>query len=151
MKHLVLPLLAALVLHQAVCPQVSAKEQLPQALTVVGEKQYASLMAKAKAGQWHKLPISDRILRFAMELRGTPYKGYTLEIHDHIESPSVNFAGLDCWTFFETSLCLARKIENGNYDPNPSSLLRHIEFTRYPLQRQLPRPHPLSCRVVFRK
>lgn len=108
-----------------------AKEHLPQSITFVGEKKYRSIMAKAKSGQWHTLSIGQRILRIAMELRGTAYKGYTLEIHDKIESPSVNFEGLDCWTFFETALCLARSIEGGRYNPDPSLLLKNIEYTRY--------------------
>jgi hypothetical protein len=62
---------------------------------------------------------------------GTPYKGFTLEIDDHIEAPSVNFTGLDCWTFFEKSLALARMVELPVEKWTPESLLYFIEQDRY--------------------
>jgi hypothetical protein len=75
--------------------------------------------------------LGDRIIRVGRELEGTPYKGFTLEIHNTIESPSVNFLGMDCWTFFETALCLARMLETPSADYQPEDLLREIEITRY--------------------
>ncbi len=108
-----------------------SKEYLPHSLTFKGARKYNSIMDKARRGQWHKMPMSTRMVRFAKEMHGTPYKGFTLEVHDKIESPSANFEGLDCWTFFEITLGLSRMIENGNYEPSASRLLRAIEFTRY--------------------
>lgn len=108
-----------------------AKEQLPRSVTFRGEATFHKIVARAKAGQWHRLPIGKRIARFAKEVHGTPYKSYTLEIDDRIESPSVNFDGMDCWTFFETSLGLARMVEGGNYPTDPGALLKEIETTRY--------------------
>lgn len=64
-------------------------------------------------------------------MQGTPYVGLTLEIDDHIESASVNFKGLDCWTFFETALGLARMFGQAKTRYEPSDLLREIEWTRY--------------------
>jgi len=64
-------------------------------------------------------------------LLGTPYKGYTLEIDDHIEAPSVNLAGLDCWTFFETALAFARMVDEPAEQWTPETLLRYIEMDRY--------------------
>ncbi len=57
--------------------------------------------------------------------------GWTLEIDDRVESPSVNFNGLDCWTFFEIALGLARMVEKRQGSYSPSDLLRQIEWTRY--------------------
>ena len=79
--------------------------------------------------QDHRILIQAE--RFAKEIHGTPYKSYTLEIHDRIESPSVNFYGFDCWTFFETSLGMARMVEGGKYPTDPGALLKQIETTRY--------------------
>jgi hypothetical protein len=62
---------------------------------------------------------------------GTPYKGFTLEIDDHVEAPSVNFAGLDCWTFFETSLAFARMLDEPREKWTPETFLRYIELDRY--------------------
>ena len=74
--------------------------------------QFDEIVRKAQSGNWRSLPIGDRIIKFAKEFEGVPYKGYTLEIHDKIESPSANLYGLDCWTFFEISLGLARMIDS---------------------------------------
>jgi hypothetical protein len=122
---LALPILA---LSQFSSP---AAEKLPRSLTFNGDAKFKTIVRKAKAGKWHKLPIGDRTMRFAKELHGTPYKGYTLEIHDHVESPSANLHGLDCWTFFEISLGMARMVEGGAYPDDPGALLRQIEHTRY--------------------
>ncbi len=70
-------------------------------------------------------------MKFAKEFHGVPYKSYTLEIHDKIESPSANLEGLDCWTFFEISLGLARMIDRDASSFTPQDLLNEIEFTRY--------------------
>lgn len=110
---------------------VTAEEKLPRSVTFRGESTFRKIVAKAKAGQWHRLPMGKRLARFAKEIHGTPYKSYTLEIHDHVESPSVNFHGMDCWTFFETSLGMARMVEGGNYPTDPGALLKEIETTRY--------------------
>lgn len=109
----------------------SAAEKLPRSTTFKGEATYRRIIAKAKAGSWHRLPIGERVLRFGREMHRTPYKGYTLEIDDHVESPSVNFWGLDCWTFFEIALGLARAVEGGKYSTDPGALLKQIEHTRY--------------------
>ena len=108
-----------------------AAEKLPRSTTFKGEVTFKRIVAKAKAGKWHRLPIGERLAKFAKEMHGTVYKGFTLEIDDHIEAPSVNFWGLDCWTFFEISLGLARMVEGGNYSTNPDDLLKQIEHTRY--------------------
>ena len=75
--------------------------------------------------------MGQRVAQFGQALRGTPYAAFTLEIDDHIESPSVDFTSLDCWTFFETCLGLARMIGRRKSDYAPSHLLREIEWTRY--------------------
>jgi hypothetical protein len=64
-------------------------------------------------------------------LLGTRYKSFTLEIDNRIESPSVNFNGLDCWTFFETALAFARMLNEPEENWTPATLLRYIETDRY--------------------
>lgn len=110
----------------------SARERrLPMATIFKGEKKFQAMVKKAKREDWRELPIGDRMVRFGLELRGTPYESFTLEIDDHIESPSVNFVGVDCWTFFETCLGLARMIDSKQMRYTPADLLREIERTRY--------------------
>jgi len=108
-----------------------AGEKLPQSLTFIGKAKFDAITKKAVAENWRKLPIGDRMAKIALELKGIPYKGYTLEIDDHIESPSVNFKGLDCWTFFEATMGMARMLETKKSGFTPSDLLAQIEHTRY--------------------
>ncbi|HQW30652.1 MAG TPA: DUF1460 domain-containing protein [Verrucomicrobiales bacterium] len=107
------------------------KRLLPMATIFKGEKRFNSIVKKAKSEGWAKLPIGERTIRFARELLGVPYVNFTLEIDDHIESPSVNLDALDCWSFFEQSLGMARMVGFEKPDYSPDDLLRQIEFTRY--------------------
>jgi hypothetical protein len=108
-----------------------AAQHLPLSQTFVGTEKYQHLLALAEREAWHRLPISQRLIRIARQLEGTPYTGFTLEIDDHIESPSANFDGLDCWTFFETTLGLARLLTRHKPPHTPADLLAEIEHTRY--------------------
>lgn len=96
-----------------------------------GEARFKSIVAKAQREEWSKLPMGERTIRFGRELHGLPYENFTLEIDDRIESPSVNLNGLDCWTFFEQALGMARMIASEKPSYAPEDLLREIEFTRY--------------------
>ncbi len=78
--------------------------------TVFKERdRFESLVARAEP--FKSRPIGERVAAVGRAMCGTPYKGFTLEIDDRIEAPSVNFTGLDCWTFFETSLAFARMLD----------------------------------------
>jgi hypothetical protein len=108
-----------------------AGEFLPQSTTFIGAAKFQQIVARAMAENWATLPIGVRVAQFGQALRGTKYVAWTLEIDDRIESPSANFNGLDCWTFFEISLGLARMITKRQPTYSPSDLLRQIEWTRY--------------------
>src|SRR5277367_6307497 len=103
-----------------------AREQLAH---FTGREVFDRIVAKASAENWVKLPIGQLIGRIAMELKGTPYVGHTLEVSTEAEYCVVNLEGLDCVTFFEDSLCMARMIKHGKHAPE--DLAREIEFTRY--------------------
>jgi hypothetical protein len=120
-------------LFAAACSTMPAKagEHLPQSVTFIGRKKFESIVARATAERWADLAMPDRVTRAALAMQGTPYVGFTLEIDDHTESASVNFSGLDCWTFFETALGLARMMRPSKSRYEPSDLLREIEWTRY--------------------
>lgn len=105
--------------------------ELPLSTTFIGQPKFESIVRKAVAEQWGQLPIGQRMARVAKELEGIPYKPYTLEIDDYVESPSVNFEGMDCWTFFEICLCLSRMLENPKSHYLAEDLLSQIEWTRY--------------------
>lgn len=112
-------------------PLLRGGEFLPQRRTFIGEDKFQKIMARAVAENWAALPMGARVAQFGQAMRGTKYVGWTLEIDDHVESPSVNFNGLDCWTFFETALALARMVGEKRGPYRPSDLLRQIEHTRY--------------------
>lgn len=112
-------------------PLLRAAEFLPQSVTFKGVEKFQQVVAQAVAGNWAALPMGARVAQFGQALRGIKYVGWTLEIDDRVESPSANFTGLDCWTFFEISLGLARMIGRRRSAYSPSDLLREIEVTRY--------------------
>lgn len=104
---------------------------LPLERTFVGQDRFDAVVAKARAEDWRALPMGERVARFGREFHHVPYKSFTLEIDDHIEAPSVNLNGLDCWTFFEISLGLARMIGTEKPAYTPQDLLDQIRWTRY--------------------
>ena len=108
-----------------------AGDYLPLNTTFKGQAKFHRMANKAVRENWAKLPMGQRMARAAKELEGTPYKSYTLEIDNRIESPSVNFQGMDCWTFFETCLGFCRMLETPKTSYSPQDLLRQIEWTRY--------------------
>ncbi len=63
------------------------------------------------------------------KLINTPYEGGTLENTGGIEKCTVTLAGLDCVTFYETALGIARIIQKGRY--SFEDLINEVTFTRY--------------------
>ncbi len=88
----------------------STKAGLPFSTVFKGRAKFDRLVSEARAGNWAALPIGERTAMVGKAMLGTRYRGYTLEIDDRIEAPSVNFEGQDCWTFFEISLAFARML-----------------------------------------
>jgi hypothetical protein len=86
----ILPLL--LVCFSSQAAQIPPFEQrLPMEVIFKGGEKFQRLVKQAQRENWAALPIGERTARVGKALLGTPYVNYTLEIHDHIESPSVNF------------------------------------------------------------
>lgn len=78
-----------------------------------GKDVFASIIAKARDGEWEKLAMGDLVGKVATEFLGTPYVGFTFEIFDDREVCVINLKGLDCATFYEASLAIARTIKSG--------------------------------------
>jgi Protein of unknown function (DUF1460) len=115
-----------------ICSVAFASEsRLPFGTVFKGQDQFNRLVAKAKAGNWKALPIGERTAAVGQALVGTRYKHFTLEIDNRIESPSVNFQGMDCWTFFEIALSFARMLNEPESNWSPERLLHYIELDRY--------------------
>lgn len=109
----------------------ASESRLPFTTVFKGQDQFNRLVAKAKAGNWKSLPIGERTAAVGQALVGTRYKHFTLEIDNRVESPSVNFQGMDCWTFFETALGFARMLNEPDSNWTPQRLLYYIELDRY--------------------
>jgi hypothetical protein len=105
--------------------------RLPLATVFQGESKFQAIVAKAERENWRNLPLGERTIRVARELVGTPYVNYTLEVDDRIESPVANLKGMDCWTYYENSLALARMLRYKPAPYKPQDLLHMVEIERY--------------------
>jgi len=102
---------------------------LPFSTVFQGRAKFDALVAQADA--WKSLPIGERTGAVGRAMVGTPYKYHTLEIDDHIEAPSANLLGMDCWTFFEQSLAFARMLNEPREQWTPQTFLKYLELDRY--------------------
>src|SRR5436305_8814968 len=109
----------------------NAESRLPFSTVFKGRERFDTLLSKAKAENWKALPIGERTAAVGRALVGTRYKSFTLEIDNRIEAPSVNFQGMDCWTFYEISLAFARMLNEPEENWTPERLLHYIEMDRY--------------------
>jgi hypothetical protein len=115
-----------------VCSVASAAEsRLPFSTVFKGGAQFDRLVATARNENWKSLPIGERTAAVGQALVGTRYKHFTLEIDNRIEAPSVNFQGMDCWTFFEISLAFARMLNEPEENWKPAQMLHYVELDRY--------------------
>jgi co-chaperonin GroES (HSP10) len=89
---------------------------------------FRKIIEKAKKEKWSALKIGGLIVKIGKEFLGTPYKGGTLDTDDY-EICRLDLTGLDCVTFFENSLCMARIIKKGEL--SLPSLINEITMTRY--------------------
>jgi N-acetylmuramoyl-L-alanine amidase-like protein len=108
-----------------------AESRLPFGTVFKGRDRFDRLVANARAGAWKSLPIGERTATVGRALVGTRYKSFTLEIDNRIEAPSVNFNGMDCWTFYEIALAFARMLNDPEENWTPERLLHYIELDRY--------------------
>lgn len=109
---------------------LKGEQKLPENVVFVGKSKFNQLVKRGVTEGWAKLPLGERTGKVGLALVGTPYKNYTLELDDRIETPSVNMLGVDCWTFFEIALGTARAFHISP-SPTPADLLRMIELDRY--------------------
>lgn len=109
----------------------NAESRLPFSTVFKGRDRFDSLVSKARQENWKALPIGERTATVGRALVGTRYKSFTLEIDNRIEAPSVNFQGLDCWTFYEVSLAFARMLNEPEENWTPEQMLHYIEVDRY--------------------
>lgn len=105
--------------------------RLPMSRVFQGESKFQAIVAKAERENWRNLPLGDRTIRVAREMVGTSYVNYTLEVDDRIESPVVNLKGMDCWTYYENALAIARMLRYKPGPYKPQDMLHMVEIERY--------------------
>jgi len=123
-RKIVIPLLV-------ICSVSAFAARLPFGTVFKGRDQFDRLVSQARSANWKSLKIGERTAAVGQALVGSRYKHFTLEIDNRIESPSVNFQGMDCWTFFEISLAFARMLDEAEENWTPDRLLHYIEVDRY--------------------
>jgi hypothetical protein len=87
-------------------------------------------MAMALRGDYDKAAIGDRVAAMGVLLLGIPYVGGTLEVDSLNESLVTNLRGLDCVTFYENSLAMARTIKLSN-PPGFQAYRSQLALLRY--------------------
>ena len=110
---------------------LTSASSLPFSTVFQGGDKFENLVRQAEANNWKSLPIGERTGTVGRAMVGMRYKSYTLEIDNYIEAPSVNFNGMDCWTFFEIALGFARMLNEPQAQWTPGTLLQQIELDRY--------------------
>src|SRR5438874_8569526 len=119
------------ILFFVVVATAGAESGLPFGTVFKGKDRFDALVSKAKQENLKALPIGERTAAVGRALVGTRYKSFTLEIDNRIEAPSVNFNGMDCWTFYEIALAFARMLNDPEENWTPEQLLHYIELDRY--------------------
>ena len=94
-----------------------------------GKDVFDRLLTKADLEQWKQLPIGEIVGRVGIELIATPYVGFTLEHTVDREVCTINLVGLDCVTFFESSLAFARMLKSGGRTTR--EMIEQVQLTRY--------------------
>lgn len=101
---------------------------LAQAPTLEGRDKLANLLAPT--ANWRSEPDFGRRVELAgRALLGTPYVGWTLERNPKQEFLFHTLTGLDCVTFVETAMAMARIGKNPR--PTEASFMRAIQAIRY--------------------
>lgn len=89
---------------------------------------FSQMIKQAKRDGWDKQPIGEVMGNLGMLLLGTKYEGGTLE-GPGAEVCRANLTGLDCVTFFENVLCMARILKKGT--TTFDAFMRELTYTRY--------------------
>lgn len=89
---------------------------------------FNKIVSKARSEHWNELPISKIMGKVALQFLDTPYRGGTLEINN-TEKCVIELSALDCVTFFENTLGLARIIKLEEY--SLAALINQVTYTRY--------------------
>lgn len=110
-------------------PSVLRSKPLPLVNASPTNRIFGDIMVKATKENWSNLPVGELMGKIGHELLGKPYKGGTLDSGSGPERCTVNLAGMDCVTFFENVLGIARIIKKGK--SGIDDLIAEVTYTRY--------------------
>jgi len=111
-------------------PRVAKKTNPKAALYhFTGKHSLARLKLASTKHNWPSLPIGDLIGVIGLRFLGTPYVNYTLDHSADKEYSVVNLHELDCVTFVESTLALARSVKLG--EKTPLDVSAEVEKIRY--------------------
>jgi len=99
-----------------------------QICTKEDSKIYNQKISFAEQNELCKKPINEVVVEIGKTFLGTEYVAHTLETEGE-EQLVINLAGLDCTTFLETSLALARSIKKGK--TNFLDYQNELTYVRY--------------------
>lgn len=108
---------------------LAARTRGTAAGTMVMEDELNRLIARFDLESERTRPIGERMDRVGDALMGTPYVAHTLETSDSDETCTIDLKGLDCVTYFETCLGIARMVALNQR--TMAELVRQITLTRY--------------------
>ena len=114
---------------QILTSTVVAQSKNPEVIYKQAKTKFDELIKLAKSKKWNLMPMGDLVARIGFEFLGTPYGAGTLDVNPTQENVIINFSELDCVTFFENSLCIARCIKMQKFEFE--DLFEQIKFTRY--------------------
>ncbi len=86
------------------------------------------MIKRAVQEGWPAQPMGELVGNLGMLMLGTKYVGGTLE-GPGPEICRADLTGLDCVTFFENALCMARILKKGT--PSFDAFMNELTFTRY--------------------
>ncbi len=115
-------------------PALSGQRQRDDADSTVSRYIVSRMFQKARAEGWVALPMGELMCRFGELLLGTLYATGTLESPDGEERCRVDLTRVDCFTFVEAVLCLARTLKRGT--STFEGFLAEVCWTRYRDGRQ---------------
>lgn len=89
---------------------------------------FTQIIKRAKEEKWESLPIGECMGNIGLLMVGTEYVAGTLE-GEGPEVCRINLIGLDCVTFYENVLCMARILKKGKsaFD----DFIKELTLTRY--------------------
>src|SRR6476469_6963699 len=111
-------------------PKIDQSTNATSKATSVDDSIFYAKMRIAKAQSMDTLPIGERVVGTGKLFLGTPYVAGTLDQDSVHENLVMNLRGLDCVTFYENMLALARVVKEYP-SPKVEDYRKELTLLRY--------------------